>query len=410
MGFVRVEAFDMTKGSMMSHELWEAAYLYSTEALFVTDADGALLHWSESLGHLVGSATERGTPIFQLFHPDDRDAIAASWARLPETAGPLELRGRGLTAQGSYVSLLCVVRRAPHNAAIYGTMRQPPGVKTLAGSSSKEQLADLLGALSENLPVIIWAINTEGIFTYYDGNGLQSLGMKPGQFVGMNIFAVFRDLPAIEDVKRALRGNHAHTVNEVFNLHWENWVVPILDSLGNVESVVGLSLNISEQKKAEQELQMRLLQIEQQRDVIGKLSTPIIQVWEGVLALPMIGIVDSARTADIMQKLLDEVVRTGAHFAILDLTGVEMVDTQVAKYLVKLVDSIRLLGAGGIVCGIRPSVAQTMVDLGLDLTMIVTRANLKAGLMYCIEQMRRLTAASTAITAAGVVNGGISNR
>jgi rsbT co-antagonist protein RsbR len=108
----------------------------------------------------------------------------------------------------------------------------------------------------------------------------------------------------------------------------------------------------------------------------------------------MIGVVDSRRTSDVMQKLLEEVVRTGAHYAILDLTGVEMVDTQVANHIIKLVNAIRLLGAGGIICGIRPSVAQIMVQLGLDLTTIVTRGNLKAGLMFCIDQMRRLEAAA----------------
>jgi rsbT co-antagonist protein RsbR len=108
-----------------------------------------------------------------------------------------------------------------------------------------------------------------------------------------------------------------------------------------------------------------------------------------VLALPMIGVVDSARTADAMESLLEAISSRGARFAVLDLTGVQMVDTKVADHLIKLVRAIQLLGAEGIICGIRPTVAQTMVALGLDLSAIVTKANLRAGLTHC---MRRLTA------------------
>jgi rsbT co-antagonist protein RsbR len=166
-------------------------------------------------------------------------------------------------------------------------------------------------------------------------------------------------------------------------------MVPLRDAAGKVESVVGMSLDVSEAKRAEHEIQARLDEIQKQQRIIRALSIPIVQVWEGVLALPMVGVVDSARTSDVMQNLLDEIIRTGARYAILDLTGVEVVDTGVANHLIALVNAIQLLGAGGIICGIQPTVAQTMVALGMDLTGIVTRSNLKAGIMFCIERMRK---------------------
>lgn len=381
----------VTQPCTTQRELWESAYLYSTEALFVADADGRLSHWSESFASTVGRGAARGTALHELFHEDDREAVAVTWSRLHETIGPVELRGRVLTAGDVHANFSCVLRRAPHGEAIYGSLHPTPGaIHRVAGESRKGESADMLRALSDNLPVIVWAIDGDGTITHHDGKGLATLGLKRGQLVGTNLFDIYSNVPdGTETVKRALRGSPMHSLShtKADNSFWENWMVPIQDSHGNVESVIGLSLDVSEARRAEEELRVRLLQIQKQQEVIGKLSTPIIQVWDGVLALPMIGVVDSARTADVMQNLLDEVVRTGARYAILDLTGVDMVDTQVANHLIRLVRAIRLLGAGGIICGIRPPVAQTIVELGLDLDSMVTRANLKAGIMFCINQM-----------------------
>jgi rsbT co-antagonist protein RsbR len=151
--------------------------------------------------------------------------------------------------------------------------------------------------------------------------------------------------------------------------------------------VIGFTLDISDAKQAEEELRVKLALIEQQQQVIRDLSTPILEVWSGVLALPMVGVVDSVRVSEVTEALLSRIVEKGARFAILDLTGVEVVDTKVAGHLVSIISAIRLLGAEGIVTGIQPTVAQTMFALGLDLSSVVTRANLRAGLGFCIRQM-----------------------
>ncbi|WP_438031444.1 PAS domain S-box protein [Sorangium sp. So ce204] len=383
----------MTQYYTSSRDTWEAAYLYSPEALFVANVDGTLSHWSESFGRTVGHAATPGTAFFQLFHDDDREAARAKWSGLLEATGAVELRGRVMTAGNVYASFSCVLRRAPHGQAVYGSLHAASGADDHpVAEPGKGEDADMLRALSDNLPVIVWSCDAAGVITRHDGRGLAGLGLKRGQLVGTNLFDVFANAPeGTENVRRALRGSPSHSMSHVptNNSFWENWMVPIQSPLGNVESVIGLSLDVSEAKRAEEELRLRLLQIQKQQEVIGKLSTPIIQVWDGVVALPMVGVVDSARTADVMQNLLDEIVRTSARYAILDLTGVEMVDTQVANHLIKLVNAIRLLGAGGIICGIRPSVAQTIVELGLDLNSMVTRSNLRAGIMFCINQMRQ---------------------
>ena len=113
----------------------------------------------------------------------------------------------------------------------------------------------------------------------------------------------------------------------------------------------------------------------QQQDVL-ELSTPVVKLWDGVLALPMIGTLDSGRTQVVMETLLNRIVETGAEIAILDITGVPTVDTLVAQHLIKTVTAARLMGADCIISGIRPQIAQTIVHLGVDLKDVVTKATL----------------------------------
>jgi rsbT co-antagonist protein RsbR len=137
-----------------------------------------------------------------------------------------------------------------------------------------------------------------------------------------------------------------------------------------------------------QEMQNKLDLIERQQEVIRNLETPIMELWERVVTLPMVGVVDSARAARVMDDLLAAVSRLGARFAILDLTGVDTVDTATAAHLLGLISALRLLGTEGIITGIRPTVAQTVVSLGLDLSRVVTCANLREGLRLCIRRMQ----------------------
>jgi rsbT co-antagonist protein RsbR len=116
--------------------------------------------------------------------------------------------------------------------------------------------------------------------------------------------------------------------------------------------------------------------IARQQQEMLELSTPVVQLWEGVLALPLIGTLDSARTQVVMQNLLEAIVQTGAEIAIIDITGVPTVDTLVAQHLLKTIAAARLMGADCIVSGIRPQIAQTIIHLGVDLTNVITKATL----------------------------------
>ncbi len=120
-----------------------------------------------------------------------------------------------------------------------------------------------------------------------------------------------------------------------------------------------------------------------------ELSTPVVKLWDGILALPMIGTLDSARTQIVMESLLQRIVETGSAIAIIDITGVPTVDTLTAQHLLKTVTAARLMGAECIISGIRPQIAQTIVHLGVDLGDVTTKASLADAFALALEKTGR---------------------
>ena len=124
-----------------------------------------------------------------------------------------------------------------------------------------------------------------------------------------------------------------------------------------------------------------------QQEEMLELSTPVVKLWDGVLALPMIGTLDSARTQIVMEALLQRIVETGANVAIIDITGVPTVDTLVAQHLIKTITAARLMGADCIISGIRPQIASTIVHLGVDLSDVITKASLADAFALALERI-----------------------
>jgi len=127
--------------------------------------------------------------------------------------------------------------------------------------------------------------------------------------------------------------------------------------------------------------------IQRQQQELMELSTPVVQLWQDILALPLIGTLDSGRTQVVMESLLEKIVETGAQIAIIDITGVPTVDTLVAQHLMKTVAAARLMGADCIISGIRPQIAQTIVHLGVDLSMVTTKASLADAFLIALERV-----------------------
>ena len=150
----------------------------------------------------------------------------------------------------------------------------------------------------------------------------------------------------------------------------------------------GIATEITERKReAEERTALQLQVIAAQRATLRELSTPLIPIAEGVLAMPLIGTIDAARAEQILQSLLDGVSAQRARVAILDITGVRVVDAQVASALINAAHAVRLLGAHVILTGIRAEVAQALVQLGADLSDLTTRSTLQSGIAYALKRL-----------------------
>jgi rsbT co-antagonist protein RsbR len=170
------------------------------------------------------------------------------------------------------------------------------------------------------------------------------------------IFIFSLKQPLFTLLRRELEGDPRKLADEM-------WVATsLLDKLG--------LLTTEAYQKGREEVIVR-----QQQELL-ELSTPVVVLWEGVLALPLIGTLDSARTQVVMESLLQKIVETGASIAIIDITGVPTVDTLVAQHLLKTVSAARLMGADCIISGIRPQIAQTIVHLGVNLADVITKSTL----------------------------------
>jgi len=163
---------------------------------------------------------------------------------------------------------------------------------------------------------------------------------------------------------------------------WANAIISALR--GKDGTLLGFSKvtrDLTERKQAEE-------LINQQSKEIMELSTPVMQVWQGVVVAPLIGSLDSQRTQQFMERLLNRIVETNSPVALVDITGVPTIDTQTAQHLIETISAVRLLGAQVVLTGVRPAIAQTLVHLGIDLSGIITRASLSAGLQVAFDLLK----------------------
>jgi rsbT co-antagonist protein RsbR len=205
-------------------------------------------------------------------------------------------------------------------------------------------------------------------------------------------FAEVRDILAVFSRSRALQGfSPAETATFVLSLKQALFeqirlgkpedVATNAWTLSQLIDQLGL-FTIESYQKTRDEL------IDRQRQEIEELSTPVVKLWDGIVALPLIGTLDSDRTQVVMQNLLEAIVQTGAEIAILDITGVPTVDTLVAQHLLKTVSAARLMGADCIISGIRPQIAQTIVQLGVQLN-VISKATLADAFALALSRTNR---------------------
>ena len=259
-------------------------------------------------------------------------------------------------------------------------------------------------ALINSLPGVFYLFNANQELVRWNDNFANVTGYTADELAGMSPLAFFsgEDVKAVQaSVKRVFEEGEA--VVEADFISKNGQATPYLFTgrmmeLQGAPYLGGIGMDISQQKETEQELQKhreeletmvaeRTRTIRQQTEEILEISTPTMQVWDGVLVAPLIGALDSQRTQRFMDVLLQRIVDTGSSIALIDITGVPTIDTQTAQHLIETISAVRLLGAKVVLTGVRPSIAQTLVHLGIDLSGITTRSSLVAGLRVALQTL-----------------------
>jgi PAS domain S-box-containing protein len=196
----------------------------------------------------------------------------------------------------------------------------------------------------------------------------------------------------IETLVPAIRRDVPERQRDVRLLRRDRTEVPVDIALSPMDGSAGpVFLTVVRDVTERREVELRL---RRQRDEISELSTPVIQVWDKVLVLPIIGTLDSARAARLTEGLLERIAENQAEVVILDISGVPTIDTQVAQHLLRTVQAATLMGATSILCGVRPETAQAIVHLGIDLGRLRSRNSLRDALQLAIQLVRDRAAAA----------------
>jgi rsbT co-antagonist protein RsbR len=222
---------------------------------------------------------------------------------------------------------------------------------------------------------------------------LSFLGSTRGRLIGLDVRTV-RDQRIVPSIVAAHAGEAGvyrgpyDATSGAAHVHLDAFWSPIRDASGVQQGILGTLVDSSIRGGIEHELRDQLDLVERQAATIRALGSPILRVWKGVLCLPVIGVVDSERAARMTDALLDAIVAESARYAIVDLTGVEVLDTATAQHLLRLFRAAQLVGTEGILCGLRPAVAQTVVTLEVEMGAMHTKRTLFEALEHCLTGRR----------------------
>ncbi|WP_437515781.1 PAS domain-containing protein [Sorangium sp. So ce1099] len=373
---------------------FERFFELSSDLLFVLDSDARLRRINAAFRDIIGAAEGdiEHRDFADLLHTDDREPARSELQRLLKAGGTARLDASLRDRSQGLRTVSFTLHASAGEASVYGAGREltlEPGADAAAWRS-----AALLQKIQSTAKVGGWELDcrtlemlwTEEVYRIHE----LPLGQKPSLQEGIQYYAP-ECVPLIRSAVEACmqRGEPYDLELQIITGKgrrvWVRAAGGALWEQGKVARIYGCFQDIEEVKRRELDLAEKLAIIEQQRTAIQSMSTPIIRVWDEVLALPVVGNLDSARAQDMTQHLLDEVARSNATHVILDLTGVETVDEATADHLVRIVSAIRLLGAKSIVTGIRPQVAQLFVTLGAGLAGTTTLSNLRDAIKVCMR-------------------------
>ena len=366
----------------------------SGDAFIVIDTTDRIHYWNRGAERMYGYTSEEavGALVYELIKTEFPHPF-------PELIAQLQREGRWVgevTQRTKAGDVLTVLTRWEMDA---GTAETGPRIlknntDITARKKAEEdsrQIERLVNLSSDAIVVIDFADQVHfwnrGAELMYGYTRAEAMG-GPVYDLLKTVFPVSRQ-QIIAELQRDGRwsGELTHTTKEGKNIvvlsRWE------LDK-SSVESsprILKTNTNITDRKKAEEALARQAAQeaLSKQAQEILEISTPVLQVWDGVVVAPLIGSLDSQRTQHFMERLLNAIVATNATVAIVDITGVPTIDTQTAQHLIDTINAVQLLGAKIVLTGVRPAIAQAVVHLGIDLSGVTTRPTLMAGLRAVIE-------------------------
>ncbi len=273
------------------------------------------------------------------------------------------------------------------------TKKQQPGKEPRHfGGLGDSRSGDLLQLLVDNVrDYAIILLDLDGRVLTWSPAAEHLKGYTPDEIIGESFSRFYteedirRGKPQLELQAAASSGrfeDESWRVRRDGSRFWASVVITGLrDSEGKLRGYGKVTRDLTDRKQAEEKI------TRQAQEILEMATVPIVQVWEGVVLVPLIGTLDSQRTHQLMERLLQRVSETSAPVAVIDITGVPMIDTQTAQHLIETITAVRLLGAEVVLTGVRPTIAQTLVHLNIDLMNVITRSSLAAGLQQALRML-----------------------
>jgi len=263
---------------------------------------------------------------------------------------------------------------------ISASTRKKPGTQAFATT-------EFLAAIVDSSDDAIVGKTLDGTIVSWNRGAERIYGYTAAEAIGQSIRIIVPpdqpdEVPAIlERLSRGERIEHFETVRARKggeNIDVSLSVSPIRDASGKVVGASTVARDITEQKMLREQAVLRAKEL-------LEVSTPVLQVWDGVVVAPFIGTLDTQRAQQFMERLLEKIVETNSAVALLDVTGVPAIDTRTAQHLIETITAVRLLGSQAVLTGVRPAIATTLAHLGISLADVVTRSSLAAGLAVALE-------------------------
>lgn len=388
---------DMTDLKRQEEELRTFKLLVENapDGIAIADLNLIITYANPALCSMVQRETLIGVSVGELIYPPDLGILSHIAENVTQGLTPREtvryVRSDGalVTVQASALAL----RDRYGNMTGYASINRDI-TDQLAAEEELRASERRNRALLEAMPDLMFLLSADGVFLDYKADRSGTLLMPPEAFLGRRVNEVLPP-PLAEQVlyhiEQLRRTGEMQSYSYQINVgdHIEEYEARMVASN---DDVLVLARNVTEQRRIEREREaMQEQVIAAQQAALRELSTPLMPIADGVVAMPLIGAIDSARAQQIMETLLYGVAEHHAHVAIIDITGVKVVDTQVAGALMRAAQAARMLGAQVILTGISPEIAQTLVHIGAELREVITKATLQEGIDYALK--RRMLAA-----------------